>query len=225
MTREEQLKFCKKCTHRELDMKVGLICSKTGEMANFTSTCDSYKYDETVVEQLDNEEALEHTEVLQSLSFKDMEKFKSEQNYPMAILAGTAVAILGAILWATITVATEYQIGYMALAIGAAVGLSIRYTGKGIDQIFGITGAILAILGCLLGNFFSIIGFAAKEGELSYLETLSLVDYGHVIPLMIETFGVMDLLFYGIAAYEGYKFAFRAFTERDIHDLENSSGQ
>ena len=74
MTREEQLIFCKKCTNRKLDMKVGLICSKTGEMANFTTTCDAYEYDETVVETLDNEEAVEHNEVIQNLSLKDMEK-------------------------------------------------------------------------------------------------------------------------------------------------------
>ena len=71
----------------------------------------------------------------------------------MALIAGVVVAIIGAIIWAAVTMATEYQIGYMALAVGAAVGLSIRFVGKGIDQVFGITGAILAILGCLLGNF------------------------------------------------------------------------
>lgn len=110
----------------------------------------------------------------------------------------------------------------MAIAIGAGVGLSMRYIGKGIDQIFGITGAVIAIFSCLLGNFFSMIGFAANQESLGYLEVLGLIDYNLVPSLIVEAFSPMDLFFYAIAAYEGYKFSFRAFTEKDLYSLENS---
>jgi hypothetical protein len=223
MTREEHLKFCKKCTNRELDMKTGLVCSLTGTVANFEKECSTYNLDTTIVERMDDTTPVEHNAILQNLSERHIEKFKAEQNYTEALLSGLIVGIVGGVLWAAITVATEYQIGYMAIAIGAGVGFVIRYFGKGIDQIFGITGAIIAIFSCLLGNFFSIIGFAANSESLGYIETLGLIDYSQIIPIMVEAFSPMDLFFYAIAAYEGYKFAFRTFTEKELHDLDNKT--
>lgn len=223
MTREEHLKFCKKCTKRELNMKIGLICSETGEIANFETDCKSFELDNTVIEKIDDTEQVEHSDALEKLSERDIEKFKSEQNYPKALIIGASVGLAGALLWAAITVATEYQIGYMAIAIGAGVGLSMRYAGKGMDQIFGITGGAIAIISCLLGNFLSLVGFAANAEGLGYMEMLGLIDYSQVIPAMTEAFSPMDLFFYAIAAYEGYKFAFRAFTEKDLYELESKS--
>jgi hypothetical protein len=220
MTREEHLKFCKKCTNRRLDMKVGLLCNLTGEMADFENECKSFKLDESVIEKIDDTEAVEHTDVLNKLSDKNLEKFKSEQQFPKAIITGIIVGMIGALLWGAITVTTGFQIGYMAIAIGAGVGFSMRFIGKGIDQGFGLSGGIIALLSCLLGNFFSIIGFVANSEGLGYFETLTLFDYNQLIPIMTETFSPIDLLFYGIAAYEGYKFSFRTFTEKDLYELE-----
>ncbi len=219
MTREQQLIFCKKCVNRKLDLKVGLLCNLTGEKANFENECASFRLDETVVEKLDDTEAISAAEVVDAFSDQNLEKLQSEQNYPKALIAGIVVGLLGAILWGVITVSTGYQIGYMAIAIGAGVGFTMRFMGKGIDQIFGITGGAIALISCLIGNVISLIGFVANIEGLGYFETLTLFDYSQLIPLMTETFEPMDLLFYGIAAYEGYKFSFRTFTEKDINAL------
>ena len=153
----------------------------------------------------------------QSISQEELnlkiEELKLEQNLPFAIIAGAGSAIVMAILWAAITVATGYQIGYMAIAVGFVVGYAVRYAGKGIDQIFGITGALTALFGCILGNFLAIIGFLANEYELGYFEILTNLDFSILLELMKETFDMVDLLFYGIALYEGYKFSFRKITE------------
>ncbi|WP_027391288.1 hypothetical protein [Aquimarina latercula] len=221
MTREEHLAFCKKCANREMDLKQGLVCSLTKEKANFINDCGEFNLDPTYQERFDDTEEL-HNNVVKSIITDDiLEKLKSEQNYPFAIISGIIVGIIGALLWGIITLATGYQIGYMALAIGACVGLSMRYTGKGIDQIFGITGAIVAVLSCFAGNFFSVIGAIANFENLGYLETLMSFDYSLLVPMMKETFSMMDILFYGIAGFEGYKFAFRAFTEKELEDFKN----
>src|ERR1043165_2131467 len=80
-------------------------------------------------------------------------------NYAVALAAGIAAAVIGGIAWAVITVTTEFQIGYMAIGVGFLVGFAVRL-GHGRDKIFGFTGAILALVGCLMGNFLSMIGFA-----------------------------------------------------------------
>ena len=216
MTREEHLQFCKKCTNRELDMEQGLLCSLTKRKADFEGECRDYNYDETVLEQMDDTEALDRQVAMARVSEKALEKYRSEQNLPAAIGTGVLVGFIGALLWAAITVATGYQIGYMAIAIGAGVGISMRVFGKGMDQIFGISGAIIAIVSCLLGNYFSLVGSIANYENLGYFETFSLINLSEIIPMMKETFSGMDLFFYAIAGYEGYKFAFRAFTEKEL---------
>jgi len=155
--------------------------------------------------------------------FQYREKKKLEQNLPKAVIGGLLAALLGSIIWAVITVATGYQIGYMAVGVGFLVGFSVRYMGDGIDQIFGITGALFALLGCLGGNFLSLIGFAANSEGLGYFETLLSVDYSVVPQVMIEAFSPMDILFYGLALYEGYKFSFRQFTDSEMMEDLNTT--
>jgi hypothetical protein len=138
---------------------------------------------------------------------RKQEQLILNQNYLLGLAAGLVAGLIGAVLWAVITVATEYQIGYMAIAIGLMVGYAIRWAGKGFQPIFGITGAAIALLSCVLGNFFSLVGFYAKEEALNVFNVLGVIDYSVVPSIMIETFNPMDLLFYGLAVYEGYKFS------------------
>ena len=56
---------------------------------------------------------------------------RSEQNLFIGALAGLAAAMLGAGVWAAVTVLTEYQIGWMAVGIGVLVGFSMRFAGIG----------------------------------------------------------------------------------------------
>lgn len=144
------------------------------------------------------------------------EQLMHEQNLPFGVAAGVSAAVVMGLLWAAITVVTEFQIGYMAVAVGFGVGYAVRYAGRGLDKIFGIAGAVLALLGCLLGNFFSLVGFAAKSMDRNFFEILLSIDYGMVPAAMLEAFSPMDLLFYGIAIYEGYKFSFRQITEAEL---------
>ena len=220
MTREEQLVFCKKCLNRKMDMKQGLICNLTGEKATFQNECPDFKRDETVKEvPLDDKEGLQTTEIKQKLSPEIVERLRMEQRLIPGLISGLIVGILGAILWGVITVATGFQIGYMAIAIGAGVGLTIRKFGNGIDSIFGFWGAGISLFSVLLGNFLSIIGFIANAEGLGYMETLFRFDYSYLPAVMGETFSIIDLVFYGIAVFEGYKFSFRLITEKKIMEL------
>ena len=138
-----------------------------------------------------------------------IEKLRSEQNLPFGILAGTAAALVGAGIWAGITAATEYQIGFMAIGVGILVGLAVRVGGKGLDPIFGIIGAVLAGLGCGLGNLLAGGIFLAAREQVGILQVLSALDFELAKALMVAMFNPIDLLFYGLAIYEGYRFSFR----------------
>jgi len=145
-----------------------------------------------------------------------IEQLRTQQNFALAVITGIAVSIVSALIWAAVTVATEYQIGYMAIGVGFLVGVSMRFTGKGIDKVFGYTAAALAFIGCMLGNFFSIVGFIVKEEGYGYGELLMSLSFPIVKELMMVTFSPMDVLFYGLAIYAGYKYAFRDVSEEEL---------
>jgi len=132
-------------------------------------------------------------------------------NLGLAIGAGVVAALIGAVLWAVITVTTEYQIGFMAIGVGVLVGFAVRQFGKGTTQPFGIAGAALSLAGCMVGNLFSIFGFISAQESMAVTEVASTVlgEPGMTMALMRESFSPMDLLFYGIAVYEGYKIAMK----------------
>jgi hypothetical protein len=128
-----------------------------------------------------------------------------DDNLPLALIAGIVAAAVGAALWAIVTVASGWQIGWMAVGVGFLVGFSIRKLGKGSTVVFGIVGAILALAGCVAGNLLSVVGFISKEEGASFLATLGQVDPPIALNLLIQTASPMDLLFYAIAVYEGFK--------------------
>jgi hypothetical protein len=146
---------------------------------------------------------------------------RAKQNFPLALAGGLTVAVVGAMLWALITVMTNYQVGWMAVGVGFFVGGMVRMLGRGVDRSFGYLGAALSLVGCLLGNLLSLCAVIAGQEGVSLLAVLTHIGSNPImIPAaLLATFHSLDLLFYGIAVYEGYRFSFR-----QTADAETSSG-
>jgi hypothetical protein len=144
------------------------------------------------------------------------QRLKSEQNLVLAALAGGVAALLGACIWAAVTVTTNYQIGWMAVGVGFLVGYAVRSFGKGIDKGFGIVGAGWSLAGCAAGNLLTIVGTISNQQNIPIVNILERLDLEIVASLMQATFNPMDLLFYGIAVYEGYRFSFRQVSQADL---------
>jgi hypothetical protein len=128
-----------------------------------------------------------------------------DDNLPLALVAGLVAAAIGAGLWAVITVASGWQIGWMAVGVGFLVGIAIRKLGNGSTVVFGIIGALFSLAGCIAGNLLSVVGFITKEYGTSFVVVLGELTPPVAINLLIETGSPIDLLFYGIAVYEGFK--------------------
>jgi hypothetical protein len=143
------------------------------------------------------------------LSGLSIEQVRAQQNFPLAVIAGVAAALLGAALWAAVTVTTEYKLGLMALAVGYMVGQAIRLAGQGVDAKFGYLGAACGFLGCAAGDVLSNIVFFAHAKSLSLAQTLNILTPDLLMALAKAAFDPMDLLFLAIGVYEGYKFAFK----------------
>ncbi len=220
MTREEHLRFCKMCLHKKFNVQHGIVCGLTDKIADFEDTCENFRRDESIPEAsvAPTLQEKSNTMLIDRLPEHAMEKLRKHQDLSYAIFGGSLAAVVGALLWALITVRTEFQIGYMAVGVGLLVGLAVRFFGAGVDKMFGYVGAVLALIGCLLGNLLSQVGFIAEAQSLAYFETLTYLNLELIFLLLQDTFSPIDFLFYGIAVYEGYKFAFRTVTE----ELQNS---
>ena len=144
-----------------------------------------------------------------SAAAPSLEDLVARQNFALAIPAGIAAALIGAALWAMVTVITNLQIGLVAVGVGYVVGQAVKTAGHGIDTRFGVLGALCALLGCVLGNAFSGLAFFAEGRHLGLAELLAVMSPDLVVRLMIAFASPMDLLFYGIAIYEGYRFSFK----------------
>ena len=138
-----------------------------------------------------------------------IEQARAQQNFPLAVIAGIAAALIGAALWAAVTVTTEYKLGLMALAVGYMAGQAIRLAGHGMDPKFGYLGAACGFLGCAAGDMMSNVVFFAHAKSLSFAQTLNVLTPDLLMALAKAAFDPMDLLFLAIGVYEGYKFAFK----------------
>lgn len=132
----------------------------------------------------------------------------AKQNLPMAIIFGLVAALISAVIWAGIAVASGYEIGWLAIGVGFLVGKAVSLGGKGVTQFYGVVGAILALVGILVGKYFTIIAVFATEFDMSMLDVALEMGPAEIVEFFNLTFSPVDLAFYAIAIAAGYKYGF-----------------
>ena len=128
-------------------------------------------------------------------------------NIPLAVAAGVGAMAVGTAIWVGVTVATNFQIGYMAVGVGFIVGLAMRFAGRGVGQPYHAIGAALGLLGCALGNLFTGCVLVAREMETSFGNVVANLNPEMVGEIMKAMFSPMDILFYVLAAMAGWKYS------------------
>ena len=134
-------------------------------------------------------------------------KIQAIENFPLGIMAGFTAALIGAGVWAGIAVATNLKIAFVAIGIGFLVGVVIRVAGNGETARFSYLGAGLSFFSCLLGNILTIFGFLAKDYGVGFFEVVKKINYASIPERLAVNFSPMDLLFYGLAIYAGYRYS------------------
>lgn len=145
-TSEEIEKYCRNCVSRDFVNGKGLVCKRTGELPAFEEECDSFEQDK----ELERLAPPKPEDFPVSMTEEEM---LAEENLSKGVLCAVVACIVGAVAWGLISVSTGRQIGFMPIAIGFMVGFAMRQ-GKGIRPIFGIIGAALSLVSCILGDFF-----------------------------------------------------------------------
>jgi len=107
----------------------------------------------------------------QELCGKCMEQLRNEleeekagnKNLVGGIIGGAAGAILGGIVWALVVVLTNYEIGYVAVAIGWLTGKGVSICSKyKKSKKLQIISAAWCVVGLIIGKYF-IFAHSLKE--------------------------------------------------------------
>lgn len=145
---------------------------------------------------------------------------RDAQNLGLGILGGVIGAALGAVIWAAITAVSGYQIGFMAIGVGFLTGFGVRILGKGMDKIFGYVGALLSLAGCAAGNILAAVISVSAHEHIPFATIMQRLTPQTAWQILIGTSNIIDVLFYGIALYFGYKYSFHGITAEELEALK-----
>ncbi|MES9863928.1 MAG: hypothetical protein ABW157_01195 [Candidatus Thiodiazotropha sp. LLP2] len=81
------------------------------------------------------------------------------------LIAGAIAALLGALLWKGITVAFDYELGFIAWAIGGGIGFAVAFSGNR-GQTTAIFCAIMALVAILGGKYLFYSDLQNQMGEM-----------------------------------------------------------
>lgn len=132
-------------------------------------------------------------------------------NYPMAIIVGLALGIIGALIWFGAVVITKWQVGLVALVAGYLAGLGVFIgSGKRRSINLQILSAVIALASILFGEYLIANHFARdlliSEGYFVgsyFLNPLGVLE----IMFISITRDLLTLVFWGIAVWVGYTVA------------------
>lgn len=136
--------------------------------------------------------------------------------WTLALGGGLLAALAGAALWAAIVASTHFTIGYMSIGIAFVVAYVFRELVGDAGKAAGVAAALLALLGCVLGNYFTALVFLAPDEHTTVLDLLVRIPLPTACKIIADTFQPMDALFYIIAVSAGYRYAMRPAKRRPL---------
>ena len=96
-------------------------------------------------------------------------------SFVLGILGSVAGALLGAIAWCVIAVATDYELGIIAWALGGLAGFGMALGCRRRHVAAGVTAATVAVLGILSARVM-IVGYLGREELSAIRQRLAVLD-------------------------------------------------
>lgn len=124
-------------------------------------------------------------------------------NAGLAIAAAVVAMLVSAAIYGLILKEAEVQIGYLAVGIGALIGLALGKLG-GSNPVLPFIGAVLGLLGVYLGQVFGIaMVFTDLPGAPGFFEVLT-QHFGDINEGLKSELEVVDYLFYALGGVAGF---------------------
>lgn len=144
-----------------------------------------------------------------------------EKNYVIPLVGAFLGILLSGAIWGGIAIATDYEVGYVALATGALTGFLVAIFAKRninfIHQLYAVVGSIFGIF---LGKYIAISYFANQLYDTGYFNSEIWAAYKESI---ISTLEPMDYLFFVLAIVTAWQFT--KTTSKKAKKEENSASE
>lgn len=94
MDRVEQLKYCTICKKRQFDIEKGVLCSLTGDYADFEGACPTYEFDQDEFTKIEQRKSLQANNQNRTVSGAHAPKKSNVQMVLGIIIIVIAVVLL-----------------------------------------------------------------------------------------------------------------------------------
>jgi hypothetical protein len=130
------------------------------------------------------------------------------------LLAGVVAAILATAIWYGVVVATHFQVGIVAIAVGFIVGQGVVLGARRRTSIVLVPiSIVLTLLALVLSEYLIVAHFASQE--LGYaVDVVQPPDF--VISVVADSVGAdpLTLVFWAIALFQAFVIPWRSLTAR-----------
>jgi uncharacterized YccA/Bax inhibitor family protein len=124
------------------------------------------------------------------------------KNLSLPIIGALLAAIIGGAVWAFIAILTEYEIGFVAWAIGGMAGYAVIFIAKSnVNTAHQVIAVIASLIGILLGKYF-IFGYYYNESFSGIFDNEVMTVFGENFSAF---FGGMDVIFVLLAVVTAWQ--------------------
>ena len=125
-------------------------------------------------------------------------RLRAEQRIGPAVVAAALAAVLSAIAWGALTLASRYGFAVVALGVGAVCGGAVQRAGHGIEGRFQTVAVVAAVLAVVLGDawiglldLYTLL-FAVVAGGPAHYFALRRLTEAEATALWRERMGFLD---------------------------------
>jgi len=97
-----------------------------------------------------------------------------------------------------------------------ALGATVRFLGNGHEKRFGITGALLVAIGCVIGKLFSTIALLPNQLNMTFSEMNTQFDIINIIQIGFDMIRLTFLAWWIISIVIGYRLSYRSFKDQPM---------
>jgi len=130
-------------------------------------------------------------------------------NLIMGIIGGIATSILIIMIWLVLSNATGSPMSIMLVAIGIAVGKSIRISGAGYSRWYGLAAAVIIMVSGVSGIVISSLGIIAYQQVRGLSEVFSWLSVNSSQEVFYQNLNPVKLFYLIIASFTGYRLAMK----------------
>jgi hypothetical protein len=133
---------------------------------------------------------------------------KRGNQFLLATVVGVAMALICALIWPAVAFFAGPKLDCLALGVGALVGLSIRFSGKGTTPIYGVLAMVLALISSLVGNILGVITSGSHD-QFDIFAVAQRVNLPDVVMSILSQATLMTYLIFAAGVALSYLVAVR----------------